>query len=89
MLLTLPPQSSHHDAEALTGRESPDVPIEARDIRSSRRGATALEYLVMITFILVAMILAIQHFGTTVKGIFTSNANATSKTTPGNSTPKP
>jgi Flp pilus assembly pilin Flp len=45
-----------------------------------RRGATALEYLVCISTILVVVILAVQHIGSVVNGKFVNNAKATSAT---------
>lgn len=37
-----------------------------------------MEYLVCITFILIALIMAVQHLGTFTGGLFSRNANATS-----------
>lgn len=56
------------------------TPPAATRKRRQRRGATALEYLVMITFILVVVILAVQHLGQVAGGILSNNAKATSKT---------
>ncbi len=43
-----------------------------------RRAATAMEYLVCITFVLVALIMAVNALGLTTSKIFSSNAKATS-----------
>ena len=45
-----------------------------------RRGATSLEYLAVISLILIALILAVQHLGFITGGLFTNNAKATSAT---------
>ena len=45
-----------------------------------RRGATALEYLVCLSTIIVVVILTIQHLGSTVSNTFANNAKATSGT---------
>ena len=45
-----------------------------------RHGATSLEYLAVISLILIALILAVQHLGIVTGGIFTNNAKATSAT---------
>lgn len=46
-----------------------------------RRGATAMEYLVVISFILVVLIIAVQSLGGVTKGLLSNSASATSKTT--------
>jgi Flp pilus assembly pilin Flp len=51
--------------------------------RKRRRGATSMEYCVMASFILLVLIASIQAFGIKVGGLFTSNAAATSKFSPG------
>ncbi len=48
--------------------------------RKPRRGATALEYLVCISTILVVVILVVQHLGSVVNGKFANNAKATEAT---------
>ena len=48
--------------------------------RKRRRGATALEYLVCISTILVVVILVVQHLGSVVNGKFVNNAKATQAT---------
>jgi hypothetical protein len=45
-----------------------------------RRGVTSLEYLAVISLILIALILAVQHLGFVTGGLFTNNAKATSAT---------
>lgn len=55
------------------------VPTRRRKGRR-RRGATALEYLVMTSFVIVVCILVIQHLGLVTGGLMQSNAAATSKT---------
>jgi Flp pilus assembly pilin Flp len=51
-----------------------------RRLPQCRRGATALEYLVCISTILVVVILVVQHLGSVVNGKFVNNAKATSET---------
>ena len=48
--------------------------------RQHRRGATALEYLVCISTILVVVIITVQHLGSLVGGMFANNAKATTNT---------
>ena len=45
-----------------------------------RRGTTSLEYLAVISLILIALILAVQHLGLVTGGLFANNAKATSAT---------
>jgi Flp pilus assembly pilin Flp len=45
--------------------------------RRFRRGATSLEYVVCASFILVVLVLAVQHLGTITNGLFKKDANAT------------
>jgi Flp pilus assembly pilin Flp len=59
-----------------------DAP-QARSRRKRRRAATSMEYCVMASFILMVLIASVQAFGFKVGGLFTSNAAATSKITPG------
>jgi Flp pilus assembly pilin Flp len=47
-----------------------------------RRGATSMEYLVMLSFILLVVIVGVQTFGSSLAALFRSNANATSQTPP-------
>jgi Flp pilus assembly pilin Flp len=61
--------------EALRESESP-----AR--RRKRRGATSMEYLVMLSFILLVVIIGIQSFGTSVAALFKVDVNATSQHQP-------
>ena len=58
-----------------TGRPSPPR-------RKKRRAATTMEYAVMLSFILLVVIAAIQSFGISVGKLFTSDAAATSKAPP-------
>jgi Flp pilus assembly pilin Flp len=48
--------------------------------RGRRRGATAMEYLVALTFILVVLILAVQHLGSITGGLLGNSAKATNIT---------
>jgi Flp pilus assembly pilin Flp len=48
--------------------------------RQPRRGATALEYLVCISTILVVVIITVQHLGSIVNTMFANNAKATAAT---------
>jgi Flp pilus assembly pilin Flp len=41
-----------------------------------RRGATMMEYLVCLSFIIAVLILAVQHIGGTTGTMFKNNANA-------------
>jgi len=50
--------------------------------RKGRRGATTMEYAVMISFVLLVCIAVIQGFGINVGKIFTGDAAATSKAQP-------
>ena len=50
---------------------------------SRRRGATALEYLVCISSILVVVIITVQHLGSVVANKFQNNAAATAATNQG------
>ena len=43
--------------------------------RKRRRGATAMEYLVCLSFILGVLILAVQHVGTITKSIAKNDAD--------------
>ncbi len=46
--------------------------------RRCRRGATAMEYLVAASFVLVVLILAVQHLGDLTRALFATSAKATS-----------
>jgi len=59
-----------------------DAPLEPSR-RKRRRGATSMEYCVMASFILLVVIASVQAFGFSVGGLFTANAAATSKISPG------
>ena len=45
-----------------------------------RLGVTAMEYLVMASLIITALIMTIQHLGSVTGGLFGTSANATNKT---------
>jgi Flp pilus assembly pilin Flp len=48
--------------------------------KERRRGTTAMEYLVCLTFIIVVVIIAVQSLGIETGKLFTKNANATNST---------
>jgi len=58
--------------------ESGSPPPEEK--ASHRPGATAMEYLVAISFILVVLILAVQHLGFFTGGLMGDSAKATNFT---------
>lgn len=45
--------------------------------RRPRRGVTSMEYLVMLSFIIVVIIIVVQHLGGVTRGLFQTTANAT------------
>jgi hypothetical protein len=45
-----------------------------------RRGVTAMEYLVAISFILIVLILGVQHLGSVTRGLLSNSAKATNLT---------
>jgi Flp pilus assembly pilin Flp len=47
-------------------------------VRPPRRAATAMEYLVVASFILVALIFGVQHLSTMTRNLMQHNADATS-----------
>jgi Flp pilus assembly pilin Flp len=49
----------------------------ARGARRRRRGATAMEYLVVATFILIALIYGVQHLGFVAGNTMQHDADAT------------
>jgi Flp pilus assembly pilin Flp len=53
-----------------------DIVEQVRGKRK-RRGATAMEYLVVISVILVVLIIAVQQLGMITRGLFTQEAEAT------------
>lgn len=74
--------ASPHENQTLPGaavnRRCPEPGSEAKTrSRSRRRGVTALEYLVCLSFILVVLIVAVQHIGAITGGMFSNSANAT------------
>jgi Flp pilus assembly pilin Flp len=46
--------------------------------RRARRAATAMEYLVVASFILVVLIAGVQHLGSMTRNLFQHDADATS-----------
>jgi Flp pilus assembly pilin Flp len=54
-------------------RDMPAPPVK----RKRRRGATAMEYLVALSFIVVVLILAVQHIGSITGGLLGNSAKAT------------
>jgi len=60
--------------------EPPVKDSQAPDQPRKRRGVTSMEYLVMISFILLALILAAQGVGVMTSGLFRNSADATAKT---------
>jgi Flp pilus assembly pilin Flp len=54
-----------------------------------RRGATAMEYLVVATFILVVLIAGVQHLGSLTAKLTQHDADATSVMNPDNNNPAP
>jgi Flp pilus assembly pilin Flp len=58
--------------------QTPTAGPAATPARRPRRGATAMEYLVVATFILVVLIASVQHLGSVTHGLFQHDADATS-----------
>jgi Flp pilus assembly pilin Flp len=61
---------------AVRGEEKTADLAGARRLR--RRGATAMEYLVCASFILVALILGVQHLASVTSSLMQNDADATS-----------
>jgi Flp pilus assembly pilin Flp len=74
----------------LTQGETPEEPRAPADCEPSvwrllkralrgrfRRGVTSLEYVVCASFILVVLVLAVQHLGSITSGLFKKDADAT------------
>jgi hypothetical protein len=59
--------------------QSPDVDAAPDQEKTGRRrrGVTAMEYLVAISFILIVLILAVQHLGSVTGGLLGNSAKAT------------
>lgn len=57
----------------LSGDVSQNPPAQ----RQVRRGATALEYLVCISTIIVVVIVTVQHLGGVASGMFSNSVKAT------------
>jgi Flp pilus assembly pilin Flp len=51
----------------------------ARRRPACRRGATTMEYLVMLSFILLLVIVGVQSFGAHLSNLFKTSADATSQ----------
>jgi Flp pilus assembly pilin Flp len=64
--------------EAKPADQAPQTPTEEPAPPRTRRGVTALEYLVCASFIIVVLIVAIQHLGSLTGGLFRKSATATS-----------
>lgn len=54
------------------------VGVTATTIQSKRRGATAMEYLMMLSLIIVVLLTAIGYFGNSTANIQQTNATAIS-----------
>jgi hypothetical protein len=62
--------------------EGPNVVEAATITKPKRRGVTAMEYLVVISFILTVLILAVQGLGNVTRGLFKNSEEETRKTVP-------
>jgi Flp pilus assembly pilin Flp len=64
-------------------------PIEEirRQHSRKRRGATAMEYLVVISLILIVLIVTVQQLGVITRDLFAHDANATKTNPPGSTGP--
>jgi Flp pilus assembly pilin Flp len=60
--------------------EASATPVEAKRRKKQRRGATAMEYLVCISMILLVVIFTVQSVGIKTGELFGKNANATNST---------
>ena len=67
------------DPEAGVAKPLPDKETDLRGPSRRRRGVTAMEYLAMISLILVVLVLAVQHVGNLTKSMFQGSANATNE----------
>jgi Flp pilus assembly pilin Flp len=63
------------DPAAAVAQPAPHV-----ELPPARRGVTSMEYLVMLSFIFLAIILAVQGIGLVTSGLFQNSAAATAKT---------
>ena len=67
-----------------TGHAAGEQPVGQQETkhksRKRRRGATMLEYLVMLSFVLLAVIITVQKLGQVTGGMMQNSADATNKT---------
>jgi Flp pilus assembly pilin Flp len=61
--------------QAATPADAQPMPTKAKS--KKRRGVTAMEYLVCLTFIIVVVIVAVQSLGVKTGKLFSNSANAT------------
>jgi Flp pilus assembly pilin Flp len=59
----------------------PETPAAAPAAARARRAVTAMEYLVVASFILVVLIAGVQHLATMTRNVMQNDADATSATT--------
>jgi Flp pilus assembly pilin Flp len=71
-------------SEPAVAADVPEQPPTPPPPRARRKGVTAMEYLVVISFILTVVILTVQHLGGVTQGLFKNSGDATKKTTQGN-----
>jgi Flp pilus assembly pilin Flp len=64
-----------------------EASTELCPVRPRRRGATAMEYVVMLSFILMLLIAAVQQLGSVTQGLFNSAVTATSDNNNNNNGP--
>jgi Flp pilus assembly pilin Flp len=64
-------------AEPAADGQLPAKSTQGSARRRKRRGATAMEYLVALSFILIVLIMAVQHLGKTTNDLLTNSATAT------------
>ena len=60
--------------------ETPAAAPAVTRARCTRRAVTAMEYLVVISFILVVLIAGVQHLATMTRNVMQNDADATSAT---------
>jgi Flp pilus assembly pilin Flp len=63
----------HCPTEPAAPQSPEDQPVQIRQ-RSRRKGATAIEYLFMLSLIIAVLVLTIQHFGGVVGTLFTKTS---------------
>ena len=66
------------EGETTPAARVPETLTEEPAGQRGRRGATALEYLVCASFILVVLIVVVQHLGSLTGGLFRQSSTATS-----------